>query len=253
MDYKIKEENGFKYLEVGSGPVLLILHGLFGAMSNFREVINAFSGKYRILIPLMPIYEKSRFKSTVTGLKEFVHEFAKVKELNNFTLLGNSLGGHIALVYSLEYPKQVSSLILTASSGLFENGMGSTFPKRGSMDYVKERVEYTFYSPKTATKEIIDSVFKTINNNISALRILRYARSAQNHNMRSVLAKIKIPTLLIWGLNDNITPPRVAHEFNRLLPHSELHFIDKCGHAPMMERPKRFNKLLSRFLPKYAK
>ena len=71
--------------------------------------------------------------------------------------------------------------------------------------------------------------------------------------MRNELKNIKVPTLLIWGLNDNITPPSVAHEFERLIPHTELHFIDKCGHAPMMERGREFNNILKRFLPKYNK
>ena len=92
-DFKIKQEGEFKYLEAGSGPVILILHGLFGALSNFRHVVSGFCKRYRLIIPLMPIYEKSRFQSTVEGLTEYVDEFVKFKKLENFTLLGNSLGG----------------------------------------------------------------------------------------------------------------------------------------------------------------
>lgn len=251
MKIELKKENGFSYVEMGKGPVILILHGLFGALSNFRSVIDEFRKKYRVIIPSLPIYEKSKFKPTVEGLTEYVNAFVQYKGLDNFSLLGNSLGGHIALIYTLNNPEKVSSLTLTASSGLYESGMGSTFPKRGSYDFIKDRVSYTFYSPKTATKELVDEVFKIVNDNFAALRILRFARSAQYHNMREELNGIQPPTCLIWGLNDTITPPRVAHEFDRLIEETELHFLDKCGHAPMMEQADAFNEIFHEFLIKH--
>jgi pimeloyl-ACP methyl ester carboxylesterase len=67
------------------------------------------------------------------------------------------------------------------------------------------------------------------------------------------LNQIKIPTLLIWGKNDTVTPPFVAEEFHKLIPHSQLKFIDKCGHAPMMEVPGEFNDLLDSFLQSLPK
>jgi pimeloyl-ACP methyl ester carboxylesterase len=82
------------------------------------------------------------------------------------------------------------------------------------------------------------------------IRLLAMAKSAIRHNMKKDLYKITIPVSLIWGRNDKITPPEVAVEFNELLPDSELHWIDKCGHAPMMEHPEEFNVLLKQFLAK---
>ncbi|MFK7900576.1 MAG: alpha/beta fold hydrolase, partial [Cyclobacteriaceae bacterium] len=144
----------------------------------------------------------------------------------------------------------VKKMILTGSSGLFENTMGGSFPKRGSYQFVEEKVGYTFYDPKTATKELVDYVYDIVNNTQKCLRIIYIARSAQKHNMSDDLKKLKVPTLLVWGLNDTITPPMVGHEFNKLLPESELRFIDKCGHAPMMEHPEIFNELCIPFLIK---
>jgi pimeloyl-ACP methyl ester carboxylesterase len=68
--------------------------------------------------------------------------------------------------------------------------------------------------------------------------------------MASDIPNIKAPTFLVWGLNDTITPPIVAHEFNRLIPNSTLRFIDKCSHAPMMEHPEKFNELVEEFMLK---
>ncbi len=252
MNFEIKEEHGFQYVESGQGPTVLILHGLFGALSNFRDVFQSFGGRYRVLIPLLPIYEKTKVDASVSGMAEFVEGFVAAKGLDDMVLLGNSLGGHIGLVYTLNNPEKVRALVLTGSSGLFESGMGSGFPRRSSYEYIQERVAYTFYSPETATKELVDEVFGIVSDNYKTLRILRIARSAQRHNMAPDLHRIKVPTLLIWGLNDNITPPRVAHEFDKLIEHTELSFIDKCGHAAMMEVPQRFNELLAPFLAKHT-
>jgi pimeloyl-ACP methyl ester carboxylesterase len=162
--------------------------------------------------------------------------------------MGNSLGGHVALLYTLENADKVRRLILTGSSGLFEDSMGGSYPKRGNYEYIRERVAYTFYDPNVATKELVDEVFETTKSIPKCMRIVAIAKSAQRHNMAEEIPNIKIPTLLVWGLNDTITPPIVAHEFNRLIPNSELKFIDNCSHAPMMEHPEKFNQLVETFV-----
>jgi pimeloyl-ACP methyl ester carboxylesterase len=250
MVFQIKEENGYRFVDEGQGPVLLLLHGLFGALSNWRSVLQTFSPNYRVLIPLMPVYDKGKIEVelTVEGLMRFIDGFAKDKGIDSCILLGNSLGGHVALKYTLAFRQRVKGLILTGSSGLYEAGMGNEFPRYKSYPFIKEKVEYTFYSAATATKDLVDEVFDIVNDNYKALRVLRFARSAQKENLEKELVTIQTPTLLIWGLNDNITPPHVAHEFLSLIPTAELHFIDHCGHAPMMEQPERFNELVIKFL-----
>jgi pimeloyl-ACP methyl ester carboxylesterase len=248
VNYKLKEEAGFSYIEEGEGEVLLLLHGLFGALSNWDSVVRRFSANYRVIIPMLPIYDMPIREAGLEGLVKYVEDFVSLKKLDNLSVMGNSLGGHIALIYTLQNERKVKQLILTGSSGLFENSMGGSFPKRGSYDYIKERVEYTFYDPKTATKEYVDEIFETTKSIPKCMRIVAIAKSAQRHNMAKEITKIQVPTLLIWGLNDTITPPIVGHEFNRLIPNSTLRFIDKCCHAPMMEHPETFNDYLEEFL-----
>ncbi len=248
MALVVKEEEDFRYIDEGSGDVLLLLHGLFGALSNWEGVVNRFKTNYRVVIPLLPIYEMPLKQAGLEGLQKFVEGFINLKGFNGMHLVGNSLGGHVALMYTLANPDKVKKLVLTGSSGLFENSMGGSFPKRGSYEYIKERVEYTFYDPNTATKELVDEVFETTKSIPKCLRIVAIAKSAQRHNMAKEIPKIKHPTLLVWGLNDTITPPHVAHEFNKLIPNTQLNFIDKCCHAPMMEHPEKFNVILSTFL-----
>lgn len=248
MALNVKVENGFSYVEEGEGPVLLLLHGLFGALSNWEHVTDQFSSKYKVLIPLLPIYDLPLLNANVEALANHVHKFVQFKKLNQFTILGNSLGGHVGLVYTLKHPEFVHSMMLTGSSGLYEEGMGGSYPKRENYEYIKERVAYTFYDPEFATKELVDEVFEVVNNRSKVIRILSMAKSAMRHNLRNDIPKIKIPVSLIWGNQDNITPVAVAQEFNQLLPNSTLHFLDNCGHAAMMEKPAEFNVLLNDFL-----
>jgi pimeloyl-ACP methyl ester carboxylesterase len=248
MAIKVKEENGFRFVDEGRGQVLLLLHGLFGALSNWEGVVDKFSKNYRVVIPMLPIYEMPIREAGLDGLRQFVEDFVSQKQLDNMIIMGNSLGGHIALMYTLKNGPLVKKLILTGSSGLFEDSMGGSYPKRGNYQYIKERVSYTFYNPDVATKDLIDEVFEITNSIPKCLRIVAIAKSAQRNNMAEEIPNIMIPTLLVWGLNDTITPPMVAHEFKRLIPNSELQFIDKCCHAPMMEHPEAFNEIVEDFL-----
>ncbi len=251
MEYQLKKLDKFTYIEEGEGETLLLLHGLFGALSNFKDLVEHFRKEYRVIVPILPLFTLDIFHTTVGGLEKFVHKFIETKDLSEIHLLGNSLGGHVALVHVLKHPEKIKTLTLTGSSGLFENGMGDSYPRRGDKEYIRKKTEVTFYDPAMATEELVNEVFEITNNRIKVIKILALAKSAIRNNLGEELNKIKIPTLLIWGNNDIITPPFVAQEFNKLISNSELHFIDKCGHAPMMEVPHEFNQILSGFLKKF--
>src|SRR6478672_4068869 len=250
MNYEVKQIEKFKFIEEGQGEPLILLHGLFGALSNFKELIEHFRNSYKVVVPILPLFDLDLFHTTVGGLAKHVHKFIETRNYNNIHLLGNSLGGHVALIHVLKHPERIKSLILTGSSGLFENGMGDSYPKRGDYEYIRKKTELTFYSPAMATKELVDEVFEITNNRLKVIKIIALAKSAIRNNLGEELNQITQPTLLIRGNNDTITPPFVAREFNRLIPNSELYFIDKCGHAPMMEVPDEFNVILHKFLKK---
>lgn len=249
MEEQIKTIGKYKYIEEGVGEPLILLHGLFGALSNFRDLFDHFKQSHRVLIPMLPLFDMG-LETGVGALAKYVQKFIEAHELDKVHLLGNSLGGHVALIYTLHNQPKVASLILTGSSGLFENGMGETYPKRGDYEYIHKKTELTFYDPKMATKELVDEVYSIVNNRLKAIKVIALAKSAIRNNLSDELREIKVPTCLIWGQNDTITPPMVAEEFNKLIPNSELHWIDECGHAPMMERSAEFNEILSGFLAK---
>ena len=253
MEYEIKKEGEFEYLEVGEGEPLMLLHGLFGALSNFSHLIEKFRTTHKVIVPILPLFDLDILHTSVTGLAKYVSKFIEYKDYNQIHLLGNSLGGHVGLIYALKQPERIKSLTLTGSSGLFENAMGDSYPKRGDYEYIKNKTAQTFYDPAVATTELVDEVFEITRNRIKVIKIIALAKSAIRNNLGEELTQIKIPTCLIWGKNDIVTPPFVAEEFHKLIPQSELHFIDKCGHAPMMEVPNEFNNILSTFLTKLSK
>jgi pimeloyl-ACP methyl ester carboxylesterase len=247
MNIQVRKEDKFSYIEQGEGEVLLLLHGLFGALSNWKDVLDHFSKRYKVVIPLMPIFEMNILKLSVEGLSDFIHDFIEYKRFQKVHFLGNSLGGHVALVYIRKHPEKIASMVLTGSSGLYENAMGGSYPKKGDKEFIRQKVALTFYDSATATDELVDEVFETVNDKGKVLRILMMAKSAIRHNMRKDIPKITQPVCLIWGKNDTITPPEVGEEFHQLLPDSELHMLDKCGHAPMMEQPQQFNTIVDTF------
>ena len=252
MKNELINEGGFNYIENGEGRPIIILHGLMGGLSNFRGVYEHFpSDKHKVIIPELPVDSTPILKTNVATFSKFVFEFIRFKNLKDVVLLGNSLGGHVALLFARDYPELVSGLIITGSSGLYEKSMiGDGYPKRGNYEYIKGKTEEVFYDPNIATKDIVDDVFASVNDREKLVRTLSLAKSAIRHNMAKDLPKMTTKTLIIWGRQDSVTPPNVAEDFNSLLPNSDLSWIDKCGHAPMMEHANEFNKIMEDWLSK---
>ncbi len=226
---------------------MILLHGLMGSLSNWSSVISHFHKQYRILVPSLPI-EKHTGDKALEFLLEYFEQWIEALQLQDFILVGNSLGGHLAARYAHKHSAGIRNLILTGSSGLYENNMSTAYPKRGNFQYIKERVEYTFYDPAIATDDLIREIFAITTNPHKCLSVIKMAKATQRNYIGDLCREIKVPTLIIWGKNDRITPPDVAESFHRLIPNSTLRWIDKCGHAPMMEQPVLFNNILEEYL-----
>ncbi|WP_243472961.1 alpha/beta fold hydrolase [Winogradskyella sp. MH6] len=249
MTHLLKKEKDYRYIEVGEGTPIIVLHGLMGGLSNFDAVTRFFGNNgYKIIIPELPIYTMSLLKTNVKSFANYLKDFIEFKGLDNVILLGNSLGGHIGLYHTKLYPKKIKALVITGSSGLYESAMGSGYTKRSDYEVIKKKAQDVFYDPAVATKEIVDEVYETVNDRNKLIKTLAIAKSAIRHNMAKDLPKMQTPTCIIWGKNDTVTPPEVAEEFHELLPDSDLFWIDKCGHAAMMEHPEEFNKILNDWL-----
>lgn len=253
-DFTVKTKGKFDYIELGpdDGDVIVLLHGLFGTASNFDATMRYFQKEYKVYLPMLPIFDMNVRKLSVYSLMEFVKEFTDEFNLDRFHAVGNSLGGHIALLFALNHQEQLITMTLTGSSGLYESAFGTSFPRRGDKEFIKNKIDLTFYDKNIVTQEMVDEIYGITTDTMKCLKMVKTAKSAIRHNVGDQLGEINTPTLLVWGKQDTITPPFVAEEFDSKLPNSRLEFIDKCGHAPMLETPDKFNKVLESFLKDYS-
>lgn len=247
----IVSDGKFEYLTEGSGTPMIFLHGLMGNLSNFQHQVDYFSTRgYEVVIPLLPLYSMPLATTSVSSLTKFVKKFIDHRGYTKVILVGNSLGGHIALLFQKLYPSYLKSIVLSGSSGLYEAAMGNSYPRRGDRDYIAERVRDVFHIKEVATEELIDQVFSTVNDRMKAIKTLAISKSAIRHNMAEDITSFHLPVCLIWGRQDAVTPPEVADKFHELLPNSDLFWIDNCGHAAMMEHPQEFNTIVDEWLKK---
>lgn len=251
-EFNVSCSEDYRYIDRTSGRgeyPLVLLHGMFGGLSNFDPLLNRLRD-YPVFVPEIPIYSFECKQLSVPSLSQWLHQLLMDRGITQPILLGNSLGGHLALDYALSYPGYVQGLVLTGSSGLFENDLGSTRPKRYDRNYVKERASLTFYDD-LVNDTIVEEILDVLQSPAKLGRLLRIARSTHEHNLEHHLHAIKKPVLLVWGRDDVITPPQVAETFLEKLPSASLKWIEQCGHAPMMERPEQFAAYLFEFLEEF--
>ena len=252
VQYTVREKKEFRFIDEGPStdtPPVVLLHGMLGNLSNWLESVGSLvENQYRVLVPVLPVYDMPMKITSVQGLADYVFAFLRALDVRSATLVGNSLGGQVALLVALNHPESVTALVLSGSSGLYEVEMGTSTPRRQDREYIRERAALTFYDPAHASDELVEEMFDLINDRSRVARLIKMARSTKEETVAARLDEIEAPTLLIWGRNDLITPPEVAHEFLDRIPNSELHFVEECGHAPMMEHPEAFNAIMLRFL-----
>jgi 2-hydroxy-6-oxonona-2,4-dienedioate hydrolase len=230
-------------------PPILLLHGMLGEIENWEKTAKALAANgYRVLIPFLPVYDLPIRSTSVPGLVEYVRAFAEHLGLHRVAVGGNSLGGHVALLYTLSYPGDVCALILSGASGIYELELGSSTPRRRDRAFIRERAAMTFYDPVHVTEHIVESMYDLLGDRARVARLIKMARSAKVETVTDRLSSIEQPTLLVWGRDDRITPPDVANQFKQRMPAAELHLIDRCGHAPMVEHPEEFSRVMLAFL-----
>lgn len=252
MLFKTKKNKKFNYLVEGEGRPIVLLQGLMGGLSNFTKLIAYFSERgYRVYFPELPIYDLPVLNTNLASIAKFVARFIDEVVGEPATVVGNSMGGHVGLILTLSRPDLVKNLVLTGSSGLYERTFGDSFPRKNDRDYIKKKAQEVFYDPAIATEDLVDEVFAIVNDRGKGIKTVMLARSAIKHNVEKELHKIKVPTCIIWGKQDNVTPPEVAIEMDRLIPNAQLFWLDHCGHAAMMEKPDEFNEILFRWLQQH--
>ena len=230
-----------------NGPVIILLHGLFGAVSNWDGVLPHFSKFSRTIAVKFPIFTGKKNEVKVKALALLTEYFIRSRGYDKVVLCGNSLGGHVALRLTLACPDLVDKLILSGSSGLYEHTV-STLPMKPDVKFVQEHMDRVFHKKEFITPERIAESVDVLNDRKRITNLIHAAKSAKHDNLEKLLPEIKVPTLLIWGENDQVTDMQVARQFNSLIPNSKLVSMKECGHAPMIEEPEWFAGEVEKFV-----
>ena len=226
---------------------LVFLHGMFGKPWHWQACADHVASSWRVLNPVLPLLDTQADSKAIIALGDHVAREMDAAGMDQAVLAGNSLGGHIAARMALGRPDRVAGLVLTGSSGLFERGL-SSIPRRPTESWIRIKMREVFHDPVHVTEELVAEMCAFLSNIRRVLQMIRIARCAKRDSLRDLLSEITCPVLLIWGENDDVTPPAVGHEFHERLPRSQLHMLERCGHVPMVEHPGVFNELVASFL-----
>jgi triacylglycerol lipase len=248
------------YQEAGSGPVVILLHGLGGDASNWAPTIGPLSKKYRVIVPDQIGFGRSdkpflnyRVGTLVDFLAGFYHEL----KIDRASLVGNSLGGFTAAAFTLAYPEKVDRLVLVDAAGFalpkdqkvdprILNGLNPS-----TREAIKQVMSLVFYNKALfASDAAVDAFFAKKVATGDGYTIQRFIDSIINGEdvLDNRLGAIKEPTLIIWGREDGLTPLALGERFKNEIKGSEMVVIEKCGHVPQLERAPEFNEALMKFL-----
>lgn len=236
------------FMEIGSGQPIIFCHGLFGSFRNFAQIGKALSNRYRVIVPCMPMYDAPLSECSVENLGRYLGEFIEDLGLKDCILVGNSMGGGAILTHAIAKPSSVSKIVLLASSGLSFIPMKGGFMKIKDFQYVKELMSGIFYDASWIKDEEVREIYNVMQNKQTLLRCLSFTRSTKRNFLHESLKNLDIPTLVIWGKEDTVTPPFIAEEFRSALKNCEVHYLDHCGHVPSYEKPEECLQLLESFL-----
>jgi pimeloyl-ACP methyl ester carboxylesterase len=238
----------FRWIEAGGGLPVLCLHGLFGTSDHWERLVEAISPRCRAMALTLPIFETPPDDLSVSGLRAYVEAFLGAERVPPAVVIGNSLGGHVALDLALNAPERVRGLVLSGSSGLFERSFTRDVPHRPSTAFVREKMTDVFHDPAMVTPEWVEEIRDRVSRRSYALRVLQVSRSAKRYNLEDRLGEIRCPTLLVWGTEDKVTPRDVAIRFLDGIPSATIRLVPECGHAPMLEHPEAFANAVDEFL-----
>jgi 2-hydroxy-6-oxonona-2,4-dienedioate hydrolase len=243
----VRERSDDAGLKSGRCLPLVMLHGLLGGPQNWEPIHSYLPQTCRPVYLRLPFFDEGSGLENVQAVTDYVQRCLDEVKFKRLVLMGNSLGGHIGVLLALNMPERVRGLVLTASGGLFEKGFEKFPGTRPHQQWIREKISEVFYRQCHVSEALVDEIVDITYTRRKSRVLVRLAKSAKRDNLLERLEHITCPTLLIWGKQDRITSPEVATKFHTTIPNSELVLLDKCGHAPMMERPVEFGRTLRRW------
>lgn len=242
-------------IRVGTGPKVVFLHGLVGLNEHWEDVARQISGSTDSTMLELPLLQLQGDDCHIEGATAIVARFlseyivgpnAPISE--RAILVGNSFGGHVALKLAIEYPNLVRGLVLAGASGLIEKSIVSTVEIRPSKDWLRKKIEELFFDKSKMKESDLDRAFEALSNRGGARAMVKLSRSARKNHLGDKLHRVLVPTQLIWGRQDIVTPPEAAEGFLKGIRDCRIEWFENCGHAPMIECPSLFAATMLSFI-----
>ena len=210
------------------------------------------ASRYRVIAPQLPVDPQPGRRWTgirsIDDLGDYVEHLIEKLDLGKFVICGNSLGGLVSIEYCLRHPERAAGLVLAGSAGLYERGLTNGARLRPTRALVRTMAADILYDKTLVTEQLVDEWHSAFLDRDYVRFVLRVSRATRDRCVKDELSRLKLPTLMIWGRDDEITPPSVAKEFQSRIDDVELRLIDNCGHAPNLEQPAVFAQMLQKFL-----
>ncbi len=250
------------YVDEGTGPTILFLHGLGANIRRWQATLQEFAKFFRVIAYDHPGFGKSEKPNCAYNMAFFaetLRDFVRQLGLNNFHLIGHSLGGAVALDYLLKTSHApVRSVILVAPAGIrprhpiWQRGLAALLLRNcWGARLMPRLVGASVYSPNELTDEMVSlAASVTADPEWPKLRraTVRTALAILGYCVREELRNVQVPLGIIWGEQDSLQPVQLALEMHQKVPRARLSVIPDCGHFPMLERPDEFHKVLRSFL-----
>jgi pimeloyl-ACP methyl ester carboxylesterase len=246
------------YLEAGSGPTVVLLHGLGGNTTNWAFNVPALAQKFRVLVPDQVgfgLSDKPLINYRVATYVDFLDRFLAELKVERASLVGNSMGGWIASSYALKHPSKVERLVLVDAAGFappkdFDLAALSGL-NPSTRDGMRQLAGMVFFNRMMSSDAAIDLLLTQRLSAGDGYTIQSLVESIHRGEdmLDGRLAPLKQPTLIVWGREDGLTPlAREGEKFRQAIPHAEMVVFEQCGHVPQVEKAAEFNAAVLKFL-----
>lgn len=264
-----------RYFDQGGGPVVLLIHGLGGAAVNWFRNIGPLSQSYRVIALDLPSFGQSEMpevspdEASYGYFTSFLKDFLGKLGVKKTVLVGSSMGGGIAIDFTLRFPQRVEKLVIVSGSGLgrevslykilFQSAVHEGMARiLGNKNLTKQLARLVVYDPKVVDEESMMAYINWRKNPkvkkiIVSLGSKAVGLRGQKWLFVDRLKEIACPTLIVWGRNDQILPFKQGLKAHELIKGSKLVAFNRCGHIPHLERPGEFNRTLLEFLAQGGK
>jgi triacylglycerol lipase len=247
----LKDNTVVHYLDAGQGPVLVLIHGLGSSSEVWRDSMRLLARRYRVVALDLPGYGKSdkpRADYSIEYHAAALNDFIDALGADKVALVGNSMGGWISAITALNHPEKVSHLILVDSAGLRSDKFPSINLNPATKEDERTLLLALFVNKSFVTEKMVNDQWEYRKDMRPTVRATLESLKTKLPFLDDRLKNIKVPTLIIWGRDDTLTPFDYAERLAKGIPGSKLVVIDNTGHIPQVEKPATFYRAVKGFV-----